>query len=256
MSRYLDLLARSVLGELDPEEDLTLIADGRFAGDRIENAGRRQTMIGRKRLENVWRCLDSVLHDRIPGDLIECGVWRGGAVIFMRGYLAAHDVTDRIVWAADSFRGCPKPRLPQDTPEDLSADACPSLAVSLDRVRDLFVRYGLLDDRVRFLPGWFADTLARAPIDRLALLRVDADLYESTLDVLDALYEKVSPGGFVIVDDYGCIPACREAVNDFRAARHIREPLEIIDWTGVFWRREARPRRPRGHSRSGRVQLA
>jgi O-methyltransferase len=124
-------------------------------------------------------------------------------------------------------------------PEDLSVEACPTLAVPLERVRELFARYGLLDDRVRFLPGWFADTLPRAPIERLALLRIDADLYESTGDALAALYDKVSSGGFVIVDDYGCIPACRTAVDEFRAARGIQEPLEIIDWTGVFWRREA-----------------
>ena len=237
MNLYLDLLARCVLGELNHGDDLSLIAEGRFAGDRIDNAGDRHTMAGRKRLENVWACLDAIERDKVQGDLMECGVWRGGTAIFMCGYLRAHNITGRTVWAADSFQGCPKPRLQQDMDDDLSAGVCPILAVPLDRVRDLFARYGLLDERVRFLQGWFAGTLPGAPVEHLALLRIDADLYESTRDALTAMYDRVSPGGFVIVDDYGCIPACREAVDEFRRERGIREPLEVIDWTGVFWRR-------------------
>ncbi len=236
--RYLDLLMKSVLGELDDEgESRRLAAEGRFIDDKIENVGRRLSMIGRRRLENVAWCLDRILRDRVPGDLIECGVWRGGAVIFMRGFLAAHRVRHRLVWVADSFCGPPKPTLPQDQGEDLSAAAQPVLSVPLECVRENFARHGLLDDQVRFLPGWFKATLPNAPIRRLALLRVDGDLYESTMDALSALYDRLSPGGFAIVDDYGCIPACRQAVDEFRAGQGITEPLIEIDWTGVYWRR-------------------
>ena len=93
----------------------------------------------------------------------------------------------------------------------------------LEHVKENFQRYGLLDEQVRFVKGWFRDTLPHVPIERLAVLRLDGDLYESTIQALDGLYHKLSPGGFVIVDDYGNVPACRQAVNDFRAhARHYR----------------------------------
>ncbi len=195
------------------------------------------TMIGRKRLDNLQDCLDAVRRDNVPGDLIETGIWRGGATIFMRGYLEAHGIRDRTVWAADSFEGLPESTLPQDQGVDLSRRAVPFLAVSLEEVQALFRRYDLLDDQVRFLKGWFRDTLPQAPIDRLAVLRLDGDLYESTMDALTALYHKVSPGGFIIVDDYYTNPTCLNAIHDFRRARNITEPMTDIDADAVFWRK-------------------
>jgi O-methyltransferase len=102
-------------------------------------------------------------------------------------------------------------------------------------VKENFRKFGLLDEQVAFLPGWFSETLAAAPIERLALLRLDGDMYASTMDALTALYHKVSPGGFVIVDDYGAVPACRQAVTDFREARGIKAQIVDIDGLGVFW---------------------
>jgi O-methyltransferase len=195
------------------------------------------TMIGRKRLENIIKCLDTVRTEHISGDLIETGAWRGGACILMRGYLEAWNMTDRIVWAADSFEGLPRPTAPEDAGHDFSASQFPILAVSLDEVQENFRRYGLLDERVRFLKGWFRDTLSTAPIEQLALLRLDGDLYESTMDALTALYDKVVPGGFVIIDDYGDFEPCRRAVQQFRTEREIVEPIETIDWSGAFWRK-------------------
>jgi hypothetical protein len=194
------------------------------------------TMIGRKRLDNLHMALDHVTRHGIPGDLIETGVWRGGATIFMRGYLAAYEITDRTVWAADSFEGLPPPTLPQDAGHDYSAARAPILAISQEEVEDLFRRYDLLDGQVRFLKGWFKDTLPAAPIDRLAILRLDGDLYESTMDALNALYHKVSPGGFVIVDDYNDIDPCKAAVDEFRARHNITDSITDIDWSGVYWR--------------------
>lgn len=196
------------------------------------------TMIGRRRLDHLHHCLDTLLAEGIPGDLIEAGVWRGGATIFMRAHLAAHGVTDRAVWVADSFRGLPEPSVEEDRGYDLSQSLEPILAISEERVKALFARYDLLDDQVLFLPGWFRETLPQAPIDKIALLRLDGDLYESTMDALLALYDKVAPGGFIIVDDCGAMPPCRRAVEDFRAERGISAPLERIDWTGMAWRKE------------------
>ncbi|MEZ5165388.1 MAG: TylF/MycF/NovP-related O-methyltransferase [Acidimicrobiales bacterium] len=197
-----------------------------------------ETMVGRRRLADVRRCVESVLTDDVPGDLIETGVWRGGVTILMRGMLEAWGDPDRRVWVADSFRGLPPPdadAFPLDVGHDLSDVA--QLAVSADEVRANFERYGLLDDRVRFLEGWFRDTLPAAPIDRLAVLRLDGDMYESTIDALEALYPKLSVGGFVIVDDYGAWEPCRAACTDFRARHGITDEIVEIDWTGVHWRR-------------------
>jgi O-methyltransferase len=198
-----------------------------------------ETMIGLRRLDHLHACIRDVLRDGVPGDLMETGVWRGGATIFMRGALAAYGDAGRSVWAADSFAGLPKgdPALyPADAGDPFWRNE--HLAVPLERVRENFRRYGLLDDRVRFLQGWFRDTLPSAPVERLALLRLDADMYESTMVALEALYPRVSTGGFVIVDDYGAVPTgAGQATDDFRAREGIDDELVRIDWTGVFWRR-------------------
>jgi hypothetical protein len=194
------------------------------------------TMVGRKRLDNVQDCVEDLLARSVPGDLVETGVWRGGTTILMRAILKAHGNTDMTVWCADSFEGMPKP-----TTTDLKAQAESDfsdrdyLAVTLDQVKANFERFGLLDDQVKFLKGWFCDTLPTAPIERIALLRMDGDLYSSTMDALKYLYPKVSPGGYVIVDDYNSWPACRQAVNEYRLEHGIREPLMAVDPHAVYW---------------------
>ncbi|TKB62423.1 MAG: macrocin O-methyltransferase [Nitrospira sp.] len=201
-----------------------------------------ETMVGLKRLDNLQHCVTSVIRDAVPGDLIETGVWRGGSSIFMRAVLKAYGDCSRKVWLADSFCGLPQPdpaRYPVDRGDTLWTYQ--ELAISLEEVKANFSRYGLLDEQVAFLPGWFRDTLPSAPINRLAVLRLDGDLYESTMDALSALYHKVSPGGFIIVDDYG-LPTCRAAIEDFRRARGITDQIHQIDWTGAFWQRSAENR--------------
>ena len=196
-----------------------------------------ETMAGLVRLDNVQTCVTRAVFDHVPGDLLEAGVWRGGATILMRALLDVLGDTSRSVWIADSFEGLPVPdtdRYPADAREDLSGHD--ELAVDLQTVRENFERYGLLDERVLFLPGLFKNTLRDAPIDRLSVLRVDGDYYESTMDVLVNLYPKVSPRGFVIIDDYSLDP-CREAVLDYRAKHAIDDPMIEVDWTGIYWRK-------------------
>jgi O-methyltransferase len=199
---------------------------------------RAESMAGLRRLENLQYCVTDVLRRGVPGDLIETGAWRGGVTIFMRAILEAYADTERRVWVADSFQGLPKPD-PERWPAEAGDEhwTMGQLAVSLEEVQANFARYGLLDERVRFLAGWFADTLPTAPIKRLAVLRLDGDMYGSTMEALEALYPKLSVGGYVIVDDYGAIPQCKEAVTDFRTAHDINDPMETVDWTGVYWQR-------------------
>jgi hypothetical protein len=196
------------------------------------------TMVGMKRLDNIQFCLEEVLKNQVPGDCIETGVWRGGACILMRAILKAHNDTTRKIWVADSFEGLPPPnevKYPKD--KDLNLYLYPMLAVSLDRVQSNFKKYDLLDNQVVFLKGLFADTLPKAPITQLALLRLDGDLYESTMDALVYLYPKLSIGGYIIIDDYGCIPACQAAVHDYRAQHNIQEVMIGIDYSGIYWQK-------------------
>jgi len=199
---------------------------------------RAHSMIGRRRLDNLRHCAETVLRENVPGDMIETGVWRGGACIFMRAILKAYGDRKRTVWVADSFAGLPPPD--PDTYKDDAGDTLHTfadfLAISRSRVEKNFEAYGLLDSQVQFLEGWFKDTLHKAPIERLAVLRLDGDMYESTIQALDALYERLSVGGFVIVDDYSLKP-CAKAVHDFRDRYGITEEMVDIDGNGVFWRR-------------------
>jgi O-methyltransferase len=161
------------------------------------------TMIGMKRLENVEYCVQKVLDDKIEGDFIETGVWRGGTTILMRAILKTRGVTDRKVWVADSFEGLPKPD--GDKYEADKGDThhtMRELAISKEIVEDNFRKYGLLDDQVKFLKGWFKDTLPTAPLQKIGL------------------------------------EGCRRAIDDYRKTHNITEPIHKVDWTGVYWRKE------------------
>lgn len=273
-SRYLDLLKRSLVNLVYPEHELRielLEEHGRSGGPRPTEqlmrdiryrspaafdelvASKRDgsvrhrrpsrfshTMVGMARLDNLEYCARKVFADGVPGDFLEAGVCQGGAAIFLRGLQVAFGEADRRVWLADSFQGLPLPTHEIDRAWDLdwSEARQPWLACDLPAVQDNFRTYDLLDDGVRWLPGWFSETLPSAPVERIAILRADADLYQSTREVLESLYDRVSPGGFVVIDDYGGVDACRLAVDSFREERGVTEPLRRIDWTGVYWRRE------------------
>ncbi len=200
--------------------------------------GYADTMVGMKRLDNLQHCIETVIRDGVDGDLIETGVWRGGACIFMRAVLAVHGVKDRKVFVADSFEGLPKPdtgKWPADRGD--TQHERPFLAVSREDVEKNFKRYGLLDENVVFLKGWFKDTLPAAPIKKLSVLRLDGDMYGSTMDALANLYPRLSKGGYCIIDDYA-LETCREAVDDYRKQQGITEKMERIDWTGYYWRKQ------------------
>jgi Macrocin-O-methyltransferase (TylF) len=245
---YLDLLKKVITNMI--YEDQTNVAG--FITDSAYSAELRATgedyprvahsMVGLKRLDNLQKCLEDVLRDDIPGDFAETGVWRGGACIFARGVFQVHGVRDRKVWVADSFQGFPK-TVEEDHQLDIDIDLGQyneilSIPVDVETVKRNFERYGLLDDQVRFLVGWFKDTMPDAPIEKLAVLRLDGDSYAATSDVLNSLYSKVSAGGYVIIDDY-CIPACRQAVHEFREQNSITDEILEIDRQGSYWRRSS-----------------
>lgn len=300
---YLDLLKRAVANVLYEDRpgwfydhhNRPIIAPGFSLERRVlgeDSPSEAHSMVGLCRLDNLQWCVEQALAEGVPGDLVETGVFKGGASVLMRAVLKAHGDTERRVFAADVF-AAPPPEHPileailrpilwllaavpsrrwrrylfdklqrseaverrfpiADDPSEASVELVmwvlrnsgrlPRLrGTSLDDVRSVFARYGLLDEQVVFLQGFFADTLPAAPIERVAVLRLDGDTYESTRDALDALAHKVSPGGFVIVDDYHAFPECRRAIDEHRERTGEAAELVPIDNLAVYWRVTPRP---------------
>lgn len=239
--KYLSLLQEFLSGSIYEDPPLKVLGAEKFDLQLREYGwdwpSVAHTMIGKKRLANVRSLTESVIGNGVEGDFIETGVWRGGACILMRAVLDAYCVKDRYVWLADSFEGLPPPdveKYPAD--EGDVFHTFHELSVSLEQVKCNFEKYGLLDGQVKFLKGWFKDTLPNAPIQKLALLRLDGDMYESTMDALQALYDKVSVGGYVIVDDYHVVEGCKRAVHDFLFERNLSPAIEEIDGVGIYWK--------------------
>lgn len=240
--RYLQLMLDCLTGSIYQDPPLKVLGKDSFDPVLREYGwdwpSVAHSMIGRKRMANLRMLAENVLFHRVPGDFIETGVWRGGACIYLRAVLAAYGVTNRRVWAADSFSGLPPPNeeaYPADAGDKFHVYE--ELAVPLEQVKHNFERYGLLDEQVEFLKGWFKDTLPGAATGSLAILRLDGDMYESTMDALQSLYSRVSKGGFIIVDDYGVVEGCRKAVDEFRSRRGIVDEIVKIDGVGVYWQK-------------------
>ena len=295
---YLDVIKRTVTNLI--YEDVPLFYYGADKSPQLarkfdfhrrvlgEDAPTRSlTMVGVRRLEHLQACIETLVTEGIPGDLIETGSFLGGATIYMRAVLRARQIKDRRVYACDTFVS-PAPKVPllakpviaalasipgikwqralfqflqrlpnkhqafptAPNPSDdwvkftLWALRHPAVIEggspnSLDLVRSHFARFGLLDEQIVFLQGFFSDTLARPPFQQLALIRLDGDTYESTMDAIVPLYDLLSPGGFCIVDDYHSFDDCRRAIDEFRTEKKITEPIVAIDNLGVFWRKAA-----------------
>lgn len=245
---YLDLLKKSLTNTIfEVEPDADQADEARYVGGFIEHyiEGTAISMLPRARMDNLQHCILDVVRRKVPGDLIETGVWRGGATIFMRGALKALGITDRTIWVADSFEGLPEPD-PEKYPIEAAAHSGAVMkksyrhfAVDLEAVKNNFRAFGLLDHQVRFLKGWFKDTLPTAPIEQLAIMRLDGDYYESTMDGLVNLWDRLAIGGYAIIDDYGedSWTYCRRAVDEFRSDRNIDDPMIQVDSKCFYWQR-------------------
>jgi O-methyltransferase len=207
-----------------------------FVNGRFSNT-KAVTMIGLKRLNNLRFCIEQVIENKITGDILEAGVWRGGASILARSVLEFYSIRDKKVYVCDSFQGLPEPD--ENYPSDKGSvfHELTYLSISEAEVKSNFKKFKMLDEQVIFLKGWFKDTFKEPPFEKLAILRLDGDMYSSTWETLTLLYDKVSSGGYIIVDDYG-IRNCKEAVDQFRDMKNIKSPIERIDWTGAFWQKE------------------
>lgn len=206
------------------------------------------SMGGLMRLDDLDRCIETIAKERVPGDLIEAGVWRGGAALFMRAALAAHGIDgDRVVVVADSFKGFKRDQGEPSAGRSAGLEGMlreiEYLAVPAAEVRENFARFGYTEG-FEFVEGFFEETLRQLKGSRRwALIRLDGDTYTATRTGLEALYDDVVEGGFVIIDDYGWVEECRAAVDEFRAERGIEDRIEWVDWTCVRWRKGSGPGR-------------
>jgi O-methyltransferase len=199
-----------------------------------------ETMVGLERLGLVHGLLNMTRDAGIPGDWAECGVWRGGVSIYAAAWaLVYHEPMH--VYCFDSFEGLPEGgRYKQDEgdPHHTQNDI---FAVGSAEVMQNFVRYDIPDFAWTAVRGFFRDSL---PVWReeqgehpLRILRIDADMYEGTHDALMYLEPNVSPGGYIIIDDYGDVTACRTAVHDYLHNTGQRVDIEEFDHTCVWWRK-------------------
>jgi cephalosporin hydroxylase/SAM-dependent methyltransferase len=214
-------------------DELRLLTQSRRAGELPNPSANGSpdnvlalTQVGRTRLDHLERCMDTVRDGNVEGDVVDCGTGRGGTAIFLAAYLAAYELFGRRLWVADRFGGGAAPD--EEGPEWFAPD--------LNVVRDGFERFNVLDERVNFLQGEPSTTLAEAPVDGIALLRIDRQEPDEVSAILRAAYDKVAPGGFVVIDDYGS-DACAETVEAFRSERGIEAKLERIDWSAAYWRK-------------------
>ena len=208
-----------------------------------QGAGRVDGPYAQKRLGglvHIELLLQDVLDSEVEGDVIEAGCFMGGTAVFMRAVLEQKSGAQRRLLVADSFEGIPAPRTARGLRVDGpgvahgTADWPERYSAGQARVRSTFRRYGLWDERVVLIPGFFNISLPSyfegAPLGSLALIHIDADAYESVLDALDTLYPRLSPGGHVIIDDFH-LPAVRTAVHEYRDAQgvsEIEEPLLLV----------------------------
>ncbi len=175
----------------------------------------RYTMVTNKKLINLYNLVHKAINLDLPGDIVECGVWHGGSAAVMA--VALRDLPhteERTLWLFDSFQGLPPP----DEKDGRKAKEKYFQGWNRgdpQKVEEIFGKCGVSMDSVRIVPGWFESTLKTTPVGSIAILHIDADWYSSVNTVLETLYYKVVPGGFIVLDDYGVWPGCSQAVADF-----------------------------------------
>jgi O-methyltransferase len=197
---------------------------------RVARLIRRKSMIDAVRAASLLQLAQRIDAEQIAGDVVECGVYRGGSAATM-ARVATHSAMPRTVWLFDSFQGMP-PVTEADGPG--AEDWVGALAYDARKVEKLLRRTGADLSRVRIVEGFFADTFPTVEIPRIALLNVDSDWYESVKLCFEKFYDAVAPGGFVSIDDYGTWPGCRKAVDEFVAKRGLNHKMNRVDET-AFW---------------------
>lgn len=234
---YLDLVKRSVtnfayLGGESSFENFRCAEhyDLQRGGWKIDPLCRPLSLLSKLQLDLIDKAAVWLEERRVPGDFLEAGIWRGGAVILMRALIEGYGMTDRKVFAADSFAGIPKNVHAQNDAVDSWSDRW---VAPLDQVKQSIERFGLLDDKIVFVVGFFADSLKQLSGERFALIRLDSDSYDSVETSLDYLYPLLSKSGIVIIDDWH-LAGCKQAVLEYRSQHGIHDPIQVSD-NNAYW---------------------
>jgi len=188
------------------------------------------TMIGSRRARTLNRLARVCERAGIPGAIVDCGTFNGGSTVMM-----STGAPSREVWAFDSFEGLPEAG--EHDPER-AADWTGELKASEEKLREGFARFAH-PERLHVVKGWFQDTFpaAEPSIERIAMLHADGDWYESVRLTLETFYPKLSPGGFVVIDDYNGWEGAKIATDEYRAANAIDAPLREVDITAAYWQK-------------------
>jgi hypothetical protein len=222
---------------------------GYVDGNDVPPQANALSMAGKRRLDNFALTVADAIANRVPGDIIETGSWRGGASFVAARVIDIMEPGKRIVFLCDSFKGIPAP--PSDrvyNEEDHNANfPVFSEAVSTQKLRVDAEHFGLKKDAFRVVEGYFNETLPALlhsqPSIQFSVLRLDGDTYFSTMDALRYLYPRLSPGGFVIIDDFIDWAGCRQAVDDYRAKQGVQDPIVLVPHRqgeilrGAYWRK-------------------
>ncbi len=194
----------------------------------------------------LFRAVRHIVQNRIQGDIVECGVWRGGSIMIAMATLRLFNAADRRVWLFDTFEGMTEPSavdvdnrgqaaavLLETMPKDPGGIIC---YASLEEVKNNVALVGYPADLVQYVVGDIRKTIHEVDMNPVALLRLDTDWYDSTKLEMDKLYPHLVPGGVLIVDDYGHWAGSRQAVDEYfgavRASGGRAPMLTIVDYTG------------------------
>ena len=191
------------------------------------------TMLFPLRARSLYRLARRADREGVPGALVDCGTWNGGSTA-----LLSAGAPDRPVWAFDSFEGTPLATEPDGLPEELLPFSEGQCLGEEGMLREAVAFYGS-PGQLTVRPGWFQDTLepALGEIGPIAVLHLDGDWYESVRFPLETLYPLVSPGGWIVIDDYGAVIGAARATDEFRARAGDTSPLVRVDQTGRYWRK-------------------
>lgn len=205
--------------------------------------GKALTMVGMRRLNNIYMIIRRIIENNINGDIIEAGCWRGGAMMFARTILNAYNQKNRKVYMSDSFSGIP-PMTDSKYEKDKAAHKLDIL--NKNPVEDVYKMLKILnlESSTIVVKGFFNETLDKIPARSFSLIRLDGDTYISTMQAITSLYPKLSIGGYIIIDDYLDWVGCKDAISDYRKKHKIEE--EIIEVfhekgeikRGVYWEKK------------------
>lgn len=211
----------------------------RFQEKRLTRTVQPYTLVSPERIQNLYRLARRIEIEKIPGDVIECGVCNGGtAAVLAR--LASRSRLNRTVWLMDSFQGMPEvSELDRIGADGHTAESHVGKEVgNPERVREVLRKAGVNFKRVQIVAGWFQNTFPSVTTQKIALLNIDADWYGSVKLCLETFYDRVVRGGFISFDDYGHWPGCKAAVDEFFEARGLPYKLKQVDYTANWFQKE------------------